>query len=192
MLFARRRAPTFWQRARSFAAPSTGYRRALRYRLQRIARMTGSPHYLAGGVATGIALALTPWFGLHFVLAFVLARLARISFPLALGFSLLNNPWTLPFVMIGSYQLGRAILGAKRPHLPPIDQLSWHYLLTEGDALLIPLATGSTILAVAGFCLTYWPLRRKLARMQAERREKMDAKREALLTVRPEPARATA
>ena len=188
MLLASRYHPDLLQRSRSFLLPRTGYRRALRYRLQRIARMTGSPHFLAGGVAIGTALALTPWFGLHFVLAFGLARLARVSLPLTLAFTLLNNPWTLPFVMIGSYQLGRAFVGGGRLHLPPIDSLSWNYLLTDGEALLLPLVAGSTILAITGFCLIYWPLRRKLARMQIERQAKLIARKTALLTMQPEQA----
>jgi hypothetical protein len=161
--------------------PRTGYKRAWQYRVQRIARMAGSPYFLAGGVALGTALALTPWFGLHFVLAFLLARLLRVSFPLALAFTLLNNPWTLPLVMAADYELGRAILGDHQLGLPPIEHISWKYLLSEGEALLLPLAVGSTPVAVAGFVAVYWPLKRKVAHMQATRRTKLDQRRAAIV-----------
>lgn len=166
--------------------PRIGYRRAFRYRLQRIARMRGSPHQLAGGVALGTALALTPWVGLHFVFAFLLAKLFRVSLPLALGFTLLNNPWTLPLVMVSGYELGRALLGDSQVGLPPVEAISWNYLLHDGEVLLVPLTMGSTPLALFGFCLIYWPLKRKVARMQAERRAKLDARRAAILAMRPD------
>ncbi len=188
MLFASQRRPNFWERSRASVLPRMGYRRAFRYRLQRIARMAGSPHYLAGGVAIGTALALTPWFGLHFLLAFVLARLFRASLPLALAFTLLNNPWTLPVVMFASYELGRAILGNSGAGLPPVEAISWRYLLSDGEALLTPLIVGSTPLAVLGFGAVYWPLRRKVGRMQLERRSKLDARRAAILALRPDEA----
>ncbi len=165
-----------------------GYRRAFRYRLQRIGRMSGSPHYLAAGVALGTALALTPWFGLHFFMAFLLARLFRASLPLALAFTLLNNPWTLPLVMFCNYELGRAILGSNGVGLPPVEAISWSYLLNDGEALLLPLIVGSTPLAILGFCAVYWPLRRKVARMQVERRTKLDARRTAIRALQPEQA----
>lgn len=186
MLFASRRRPNLWERGRSAILPRMGYRRAFRYRLQRIARMAGSPHHLAAGVATGAGLALTPWFGLHFVLAFVLARLLRASLPLTLAFTLLNNPWTLPLVMVCNYELGRAILGSGAMGLPPVDAISWHYLLNGGETLLLPLTVGSTPLALLGFCVIYWPLRHKVGRMQVERRAKLDARRAAILALRPD------
>jgi uncharacterized protein (DUF2062 family) len=185
LLFARNRRPGFWERTRMAVLPRTGLRRAMRYRMQRIARMGGSPHYLAGGVALGVALALTPWFGLHFVMAVVLARILRVSAPLALAFTLLNNPWTLPIVMIADYELGRLILGDSVMGLPPLDALSWNYLLNEGEALLLPLMAGSTPLAVLGYFGVYWPLRRKVARMQQDRRARLDARRTAALALEP-------
>jgi uncharacterized protein (DUF2062 family) len=186
LLFASQRRPGVWERSRSAILPRMGYRRTFRYRLQRIARMAGSPHYLAAGVAIGIALALTPWFGLHFVLAFILARLFRASLPLALAFTLLNNPWTLPLVMVSDYELGRAILGSSAIGLPPVEAISWSYLLSDGEALLIPLIVGSTPLALLGFCVIYWPLRHKVGRMQVERRAKLEARRAAILALRPD------
>ena len=186
MLLARRTRPGFWERMRGSLLPRIGYRRAWQYRLQRIARMAGSPYYLAGGVALGTALALTPWFGLHFFLAFLLARLLRVSFPLALAFTLLNNPWTLPLIMAGDYELGRAILGKSQIGLPPIEHITWSYLLHEGEALLLPLTVGSTPVALAGYLAVYWPLKRKISSMQAMRRTKLDARRAAILKLQPE------
>jgi hypothetical protein len=47
---------------------------------------------------------------------------------------------------------------------------------------------GSTPLAILGFCAVYWPLRRKVARMQVERRTKLDARRTAIRALQPEQA----
>jgi uncharacterized protein (DUF2062 family) len=180
-LFARRHPPGRWERLRATVLPRSGFRRALQYRLHRIARMAGSPYFLAGGAALGTALALTPWFGLHFALAFVLAKLLRVSFPLALAFTLLNNPWTMPLVMAGDYELGRVILGESQLGLPPIEHITWTYLLHEGEALLLPLIVGSTPLALLGYAAVYWPLKRKVAQMQAARRIRLDARRAAMV-----------
>ena len=61
MLFARRHPLSRWERLRAAVLPRLGFRRTLQYRVHRIARMAGSPYFLAGGAARpGATVVLDP------------------------------------------------------------------------------------------------------------------------------------
>ncbi len=70
--------------------------------MHRLARLWASPHALAMGCAVG---AFTPFIGLHFVLAAIVAYVLRASvIASALG-AALGNPVTLPFIWVASYNV---------------------------------------------------------------------------------------
>jgi len=110
-VFSRRQPPSYPSRVRNFIWPRSGLSRAWRYTMHRLARLRASPHALAMGCAVGAFVAFTPFIGLHFALAAIVAYVLRASvIASALG-AALGNPLTLPFIWVASYNVGALFLG---------------------------------------------------------------------------------
>ena len=110
-MFRRRQPLTFFRSLRGFLWPRTGWRRAFVYYLKRLTRLSGTPHNIAAGFACGVAISFTPLVGLHVVLGCVLALIVRGNFLAMVVGTLVGNPWTLPFMWLGGYELGKLLLG---------------------------------------------------------------------------------
>ena len=54
-MFKRRAQRTYWDQARDFIWPQSGWRRAFAYMTHRIKRLPGTPQSIAAGVACGVA-----------------------------------------------------------------------------------------------------------------------------------------
>ncbi len=96
----------FFLRTFSYVWPRIGFRRMGRYYKLRLQRIPGTPHRLAVGFAWGAALSMTPFVGLHALLAIVLAWVMRGSWVTALIGTLVGNPWTFPLIWVGTYKVG--------------------------------------------------------------------------------------
>ncbi|BHH83002.1 DUF2062 domain-containing protein [Desulforhopalus sp. 52FAK] len=87
----------------------TGIRRIIRYNLIRIKRLSGDPRAIAGGIAIGVLIGLSPTMPLHTPLIIGLALLTRTSVLAGIAVSwLVCNPFTFfPIyyvsVLIGNY-----------------------------------------------------------------------------------------
>ncbi len=81
------------------------------YLRHRIQRLPGTPYVIAGGLASGVAVSFTPFIGLHFVLAAILAWSLRTSIIASAIGTAAGNPWTFPLIWAAVYQIGNAILG---------------------------------------------------------------------------------
>src|SRR3546814_18720031 len=105
-MFKRRIPLPFHRRARSFLGPRGGWRRSGTYVAHRLRRLPGPPYRIAAGFASGAAISFTPFIGLHFVLATLLALCIRgnILAP-ALG-TTVGNPCTLPLICMQTDSLG--------------------------------------------------------------------------------------
>src|SRR4051794_41609998 len=75
MILGRRARPSLPRRLRGWLWPRAGWRRGGRYLLARVRRLPGTPHAVAAGLATGVAVSLPPFLRLHVLLALGLARL---------------------------------------------------------------------------------------------------------------------
>ena len=84
---------------------------AIEYLGHRVRRLPDTPHRIALGFACGVFASFTPFFGLHFVLAAVLAGLLRGNIVAALIGTVAGNPLTFPLIASVSLGLGRRILG---------------------------------------------------------------------------------
>ena len=71
-----------------------------------MSRLPGSPYALAGGFACGAAVSMTPFVGVHFVLAAILAWITRANIIASAIGTVVGNPWTFPFIWIWTYNLG--------------------------------------------------------------------------------------
>lgn len=80
----------------------------------KVLHIDDSPHRIAMGVALGLFVAWTPFFGLHLFLVLALAFLLRVNKFVAFTFVWTCNPFTLIPIYYPNYFLGRAILASVR------------------------------------------------------------------------------
>lgn len=111
MVFKRRTKRPFGQRVVAAVYPPGGYLRAIWYILYRIRRLPDQPHRIARGIAAGIFVSFTPFFGFHFVIGAGLAWLMGGNVVASLLATFIGNPVTFPFIMTLSVELGNYMLG---------------------------------------------------------------------------------
>lgn len=110
-MFASRSKPPFVTKLKEFVWPSIGVRRAWAYRMHRLSRMNVTPHKLAVGFAAGAFASFTPFIGLHFILAALVALVVRGNLIASAVGTVVGNPVTFPFIWIASYNVGAQMLG---------------------------------------------------------------------------------
>ena len=91
--------------------PPGGWRRALSYIAHRLRRLPDTPGRIARGAAAGVFVTFTPFFGLHFLAAAVVAWLVRGNIIAALLGTFVGNPFTFPIIAASAIELGAMILG---------------------------------------------------------------------------------
>lgn len=110
-MFRRRNPKTFLEWISDAFYPRGGWARAASYVVHRLRRLPDPPHRIARGVAIGVFVSFTPFFGFHFVLATLLALTFQGNVLAALLGTFFGNPITFPFIILISYELGTWILG---------------------------------------------------------------------------------
>lgn len=111
MVFRRRTKRNFWQVLLAIFYPKGGWRRAASYVGHRLSRLPDTPERIAMGIAAGVFASFTPLFGLHFILAAVVARVFGGNILASLLSTFFGNPITFPIIAMGSVELGNWILG---------------------------------------------------------------------------------
>ncbi len=91
--------------------PRGGWKRAVQYVYLRLRRLPDPPHRVARGVFAGVLISFTPFFGLHFFGAILLAWALRGNVLAALLATFFGNPVTLPLIAFGSVELGHWLIG---------------------------------------------------------------------------------
>jgi uncharacterized protein (DUF2062 family) len=93
--------------------PKGGWSRAVRYLSLRVNRLPDTPVRISRGILIGVVIAFSPFFGLHFILAAVFARILRGNILAAILATFVGNPLTyLPIALI-SLQSGHLVLGGR-------------------------------------------------------------------------------
>ena len=110
-MFRRRRPLSYHRAAVEAFWPRKGWMRPLHYLKHRAARLPDPPHRIARGVFAGVAVTFTPFFGLHMVLAAVLARMMGGNMLAAVAGTFIGNPLTFPFIVVASLWTGKRMLG---------------------------------------------------------------------------------
>lgn len=154
--------------------------------LRRVSRISGSPHAIAAGVASGAAVSFLPLPGLHFGLGAVLALCVRGSLIASAIGTVIGNPWTFPFIWLGSYKLGRAIgfgegaavaEGSIGRHLSGVvnDILEGRFQAAALDSWPVfgPMLVGGGIMGLAVWLAFYFGLRRLITAYQHRRQTRM-------------------
>lgn len=152
--------------------------------VHRLGRMPGSAHRVAWGLACGVAVGLTPFVGVHFLMAASLALVTGGSVIAALLGTFVLNPWTAPFIWWGSFQLGqwllRLFLG--RPGVDGGEFLEFFGALGKAALtfdgglfarevwpVLFPMMVGSTLMAAVACIVVYWGSWRLVRSYQRQR-----------------------
>ena len=113
VVFRRRDRRTPLQAASDFLYPKGGWTRAFLYVKHRIRRLPDSPERIARGIWAGVFTTFTPFYTIHFLVAFLVARLMRGNILAALSATFFGNPLTyVPIGMI-SLKTGHYLLGTK-------------------------------------------------------------------------------
>lgn len=175
-MFSRRIKLTRRQKLREALWPSMGLVRTGKYYRHRLTRLNGSPREIAGGIATGIAISFTPFIGFHILMGLLIARAFKFSvFGMAVGTLIGGNPWTFPFIWVGSYKLGHMILGHGVLDVSALatKTLSFADILEHPMEWLVPMMIGSLPLAAVGWVVSYKLSKRLVIRYRAGHLERL-------------------
>lgn len=178
MLFKRREKATLWERFRVWLWPRVSFRRSVTYFLKRTLRLSGTPYAIAIGSAAGVFASMTPFVGLHFILAVAIAWILRGNLIAGAVATFVGNPLTFPFIWVGTYKVGQLILHGSSVDAPPVlakaeAHTSFYHLLP----LIQPMIVGSIPIGVAAGCVTYFVVFRTVVAYRKSRRVRLAKRR---------------
>ncbi len=113
MVFKRRDKRPFLQAVLDFVWPRGGWTRAFYYVRHRVRRLPGSPERIGRGIWAGVFSTFTPFYGLHFVLAALFARMVQGNLLAALLATFFGNPLTYLPIGVISLKTGHFLLGTE-------------------------------------------------------------------------------
>lgn len=131
MVFKRRDKLSNSQRMRELVYPTGGWRRAISYIGLRLRRLPDRPARIARGIACGVFVCFTPFFGFHFVLAVLFAWMVKGNKVAAFLATLVGNPLTFPFIAGISIELGELILRVQTPI--PLSRVLGAFAMAFGE-----------------------------------------------------------
>jgi len=192
MLFRRRQGPTLLQKTLIFLWPRRGLQRGWRYLWHRMARISATPHTIALGCAAGAVASFTPFIGLHFIIAAVIAFVLGGSLLASAVGTAVGNPLTFPFIWLASYNLGALLLGYRQRTRIRIDLpddmfvllftepgVFWRAFWTAIDPYVIPMTVGGIPLGIACGLAVYVIVRSAVAGYQRRRQARLCRQRQA-------------
>jgi uncharacterized protein (DUF2062 family) len=112
--------------------PRGGWVRGFQYVRHRMHRLPGTPEQIARGVFAGVFASFTPFFGLHFVVAGLLAWVMRGSILAALLGTFFGNPLTYVPIAYVALQSGHFLLGSSMRGAVD-DSIFSKFALAAGD-----------------------------------------------------------
>ena len=111
LVFKRRDPRPWWRIIKEALWPRGGWGRAAQYIKHRLRRLPDSPHKISRGILAGVLTTFTPFYGLHFVFAAIIARLIQGNILAALLATFFGNPLTYVPIGIISLNTGYFLLG---------------------------------------------------------------------------------
>ena len=171
-MFRRRKKQSFLIKVREFLWPSAGWRRAGHYMKHRLARIDGSPYAIAAGFASGAAVSFTPFVGVHFIFAAIIAWIVRGNILTSAIGTAVGNPWTFPFIWAASYNVGINLLGgtATNDLMGQLDKMFVNFTIVDLvndplnalgpflETIFFPMLLGGTIIGASLWFFIYWPI----------------------------------
>jgi len=93
--------------------PRGGWGRAAYYISHRLRRLPDTPRKIGRGIFAGVFAVFTPFYGLHFLIAALLAKAMRGNILASLLSTLVGNPLTYVPIGVASLKLGHFLLGTR-------------------------------------------------------------------------------
>jgi uncharacterized protein (DUF2062 family) len=203
VVFKRRDRKPFGRAVIEFLWPRGGWGRAFQYVKHRLRRLPDSPERIARGIWAGVFTTFTPFYGLHFIVAGVLAFVMRGNVLASLMATFFGNPLTYVPIGITSLQTGHWLLGSRLTEEDersfggkfidagedlwnnlwnffmgrPTDWSQWH---TFYDEVFFPYMVGGIVPGVFAGTLAYYISVPLIRAYQKRRRGAIKAKFEAL------------
>ncbi|KIT14513.1 DUF2062 domain-containing protein [Jannaschia aquimarina] len=112
-MFKRRDRLPIWQSVIFALWPRGGWRRAALYVKHRLRRLPDTPQKISRGIMVGVFTTFTPLYGLHFILAAMLAWVVRGNVMASLLGTFFGNPLTYVPIGVVSLNLGHWMLGTE-------------------------------------------------------------------------------
>lgn len=160
-----------------------GLIRAWRYLVHRMARMKASPHAIALGFAAGAFASFTPFVGLHFILAGLIAFALRSSILASAIGTVVGNPLTFPFIWLSTYNVGAAFLGREAKGEVVLDvPVASESAVNAGmmdfaeklfdriEPVFLPMIIGGTLLGLVCAAACYFIVRLSVDRFKERRK----------------------
>lgn len=113
MVFRRRDRRSLVRATADFLYPRGGWTRAFHYIKHRVRRLPDSPERIARGIWAGVFTTFTPFYTIHFLIAFLMARLMRGNILAALMATFFGNPLTYVPIAVASLKIGHYLLGTE-------------------------------------------------------------------------------
>lgn len=199
MVFKRRNPRSYGRIATEFFYPRGGWRRGTQYILHRLRRLPDPPHRIGRGVAAGIFVSFTPFFGVHLFGAMAIAWLIGGNIFAALLATFFGNPLTTPFIAVLSVGLGRRLLGVEG-HIGPQaivseiagatgeiaenvlsvvtgERTAWNHLETFFEDIFLPYLVGGLVPGLIAATAAHYLTLAVVRAYQKRREEKAAAAR---------------
>ena len=113
MVFKRRNPKPFLRAVWEFFWPRGGWARAFHYVKHRVRRLPDRPERIARGIWAGVFTTFTPFYGMHFVTAALIAYLMRGNILAAMMATFFGNPLTYVPIGVIALQTGHWLLGSE-------------------------------------------------------------------------------
>ncbi|UWQ50020.1 DUF2062 domain-containing protein [Leisingera caerulea] len=113
MVFRRRDRRSPLRALADFVWPRGGWGRAFLYVKHRVRRLPDSPERIARGIWAGVFTTFTPFYGLHFLVAAIIARMMNGNILASLSATFFGNPLTYVPIGVASLQTGHWLLGTE-------------------------------------------------------------------------------
>ena len=124
---------------------------------KRFVKLQASPHAIAGGMALGMFIGMSPFFGLHVISAVGLAALFKWSKISALIGVQITNALTAPLIYPINYWVGSKLAGFSRQTAWPSEFTfsEFFQLLRQSNQILLDLVVGGGVLGLPVALLGY-------------------------------------
>lgn len=140
-----------------------------RRKIREVLHLDDEPWKIAGGLAAGVFIAFSPYYGVHTLMALAAAFCFRLNVAATVLGAWLVIPPAIPFVMAFCLQVGWALVGRPPPRVGPRGPSAvalWARLARH----LWPLVVGSTLVGLAAALVTYVASYRLILGIRARRR----------------------
>jgi len=135
LVFKRREKRPLWQVVFEFFWPRGGWSRAAQYVRHRLHRLPDTPEKIARGIFAGVFTTFTPFYGLHFLTAAIIAFVMRGNILAALLATFFGNPLTYVPIGVISMKMGYFLLGTPAHSDDHIARSLGGKFMDAGDAL---------------------------------------------------------